>query len=245
MWPVVRAALARAVDDARPPGSSADPRLLATARLAAAMAAFEGSVGEHDEAIRWAGVAAASSLAYEGPVEAHTWCAFGPSERDAFPLLPAEVLLRAGRVDEALAALDRAGVGSTEQADLVRTLARAHRAAADEGDGAEVARLLQQRTGNARALRVAAFTTRSAGDRAALSAWARFGVDDGCRECTADRFHALTARLAIAEGVGDAALVAEVAPVAKAYRAALLRREIAVPLLALDYLESELRGGAK
>jgi hypothetical protein len=105
------------------------------------------------------------------------------------------------------------------------------------GDGVRLAEVLQEGAPPPPwALRVASFTTRGAGS-AALSTWLRWGTVAGCHGCdTGARFADVTARLALAEGIGDRAMVAELRAIAGAFRHALLRRETALPLLLLEQL---------
>ncbi len=114
---------------------------------------------------------------------------------------------------------------------------------AAHGDGADLANLLwREGTASESALRLVALTNRSAGGRDELLRWARWGRVTRCIGCdVATTFSDVTAHLALAEAFGDEALAAELRPVVERFRAALLRRETAVPLAIFESLPLERR----
>jgi alpha-tubulin suppressor-like RCC1 family protein len=154
--------------------------------------------------------------------------------------LPLQAFDRRDR--ERASALDRSlarGPWSASPADLPVEIDDTTFRAAIQGGGVMFAAQLQ-RTGTApeQLLRVAGFTLHDGEDgRGALAAWLRGGRAPRCHGCdVASRFDDVTARLALAEELGDGALVAEIRPIVQRFRAAILRRETAVPLLALEQL---------
>jgi hypothetical protein len=258
-WALVRAALDRLQDKENP----TDGDHLAEARLAAEMATFESACGDHDEALRLVGVARASIAAYDGPAGPIDGF-LGLGERTAIEALHGSVLLRAGRLEEArtilapiagepeaevaaaLADVPKVPFGATAEGVRIGTLGRRFRSTVDypvedeviRGDGVRLAAELLQEGGSPRpwVLRVAALTTRGTGS-AALSAWLRWGTQDGCHGCSSGaRFADVTARLALAEAIGDRVMVAELRAIAGAFRRAFLRRDVAVPLLLLEQI---------
>jgi hypothetical protein len=118
-----------------------------------------------------------------------------------------------------------------------RTADEAVRSAALDGAGMVLAVLMQQAGAPPTPyLRAAGYTLRDGRPgREALLAWLRWGTVERCHGCdVSSHFDELTARLALAEELGDAALVAEIRPIVARFRAALLRRATAVPLLVLE-----------
>jgi hypothetical protein len=101
--------------------------------------------------------------------------------------------------------------------------------------------LWRQGSASEKTLRLVALTNRSAGGRDEMLRWARWGrrVPSyiGCG--VASTFSDVTAHLALAEALGDEALAAELRPIVERFRAALLRRETAVPLAIFESLPLE------
>jgi hypothetical protein len=260
-WALVRAALERL--QAKEPMTGRD--LVAHARLAAVMAGFEAACGEHDEALRL-GVTSASIAARRGPLDPRVW-GLSVMETERYAALPGVLLLRAGRTAgarDALAPL-RGSMPARFAASLAEIVAGAPgmdspaaRGQADRffpesiggesdvevcmavffDDGESLSGLVARGELTPRLLRVAGFTTRDARGLDALSAWLRRGRAEGChgRDVGA-RFADVSARLAVAEEVGDEAMIAELRGIAGAFRRALLRRETALPLLLLEQIK--------
>ena len=86
-------------------------------------------------------------------------------------------------------------------------------------------------------MRLVGLTNHDRRGRDELLAWLRWGTVERCHGCdVASRFDDATARLALAEELGDPALAGEIRPIVASFRRALLRRSTAVLLLGLEKL---------
>jgi hypothetical protein len=254
-WGLLRAALDRL--DAAP--APTPHQRVARARLAEALAVFDADLGAHAEAYRLAERAAADAASIGQPEARFGRCI---PDHDAIRRLPTAVLLRAGRIAEVrprLAALDTSEAaqklveitnmraGSPPPRERLRDLLGFGKPRLDAvdfavsaGDGVRLSRLYQEEGLPMRPsdLRLTAYAADTPASREALVRWLRWGTSARCQSCTVGaRIQDLSARLAAAEALGDAALLAEIAPIAAGWRTALLRRETAVPLAVLERLD--------
>jgi alpha-tubulin suppressor-like RCC1 family protein len=230
------------------------------------MAGLEAASGRLDDALALVREARASLSARAEPWRRDVRD-FSDRERSSLATLEGVILMRAGRRDDAREALGRTRWpnGGSLAESLAKVLAapqnRPWYVAADlamyvEGLTNEdrstllFVALIQDRGDNLSEqlhtlrtvppglLPIAGLTVHDARGREALSAWLRRGEAPSCHGCDVGaRFADVAAHLALAEAIGDEAMLAELRGTAEPFRRALLRRRTALPLLLLEQIQ--------